>query len=313
MSLLQDAAEYEKNHWNNYLTRIRSQSARDYLSQVGKVVGLLILTGLLLDGARRDLTQSTGTVVAVKGGVILQIASNKRPPSPSFIGQTFSQGDTLTTDATGTVNIAFPDGIVVQLGPHNQLRSLQSSTYRNGKQNRWLQTGTGPIQFYNPRDVWVALIQTNGGGAMGGGTQNNAFFGSSGAKALAPYSQNLGFFGSLEKAAWWPLDFLLSKFGVMHRGTIQSTDSQRLDEAKSIARTLQATLPSAAGLPQGTLIPLSNLGLSTEQLTKAQQCLAGPVLTLQQRGKNFVAEVTVRNSVGTRLRITPQGIQERKP
>jgi hypothetical protein len=270
------------------------------------------LSTLLLDGARRDLIQGTGTVVAVAGGATLQTASGKHAPAPSFVGQTFAPGDTLTTDSTGTVTVAFPDSLVVQLGPHNQLRQTQSTAYRTGTRSHWFQTGSGLVRTYNPKDVVVALVNASGSGAIGGGSL--AFGGKAPARAqeLARYSTQPSVFERIETVLWWPLDTALGRLGITTRGTFQGTDSQRRDECRAVCRGLMTILPTAAGLPEGSLIPVESLSLPETLLPQAQRSIAGPYIVLARRGSSFLAQVTARDSEGTTFTVTTQGVQEKR-
>lgn len=312
MSLLQEAAEKEDRRWGNYLTRIRSQAARDYLSQVGRVTALIVIGVLLADGARRDLLHGLGTVVSVSGGVTLQTASGKSAPAQSFVGQSVGLGDSLTTAADGNVTVTYLDGTVARLGPSNQLRQTQSTSFRNGSSSRWFQTGSGPLQLYNPNPrAFIALVNPNGGAILGGGsTSGGSYFAGSSVTTLSRYSVKQGALVGLERAVWWPLDALLGKIGVSNRGTLTSTDSQRRSECRSIALGLQKVLPTATGLPEGSVIALSQLSLPTALQQSAEKAVEGPYLLLKHRGVNFSAQLTARDSERTVFTITPQGVQE---
>jgi hypothetical protein len=310
MSLLQDAANYEEQHWRNRLSGWRRQAARDYLGQLGRVVVLILLAILLLDGARRDVLHATASVVAVKGGATLQTASGKHAPAPSFVGQSYSLGDTLATDATGSVTLAFPDGTVIGLGPKNSLQQTQSSAYRNGLRSRWFAVGDGPLQVYNPSDSRIALINPKGGGILGGGSTNNKFFGGSAAANLARYSVKPNALTGLERAVWWPLDTLLGKLGVMGLGTFRGTDSQRRDECQQICLALQKVLPTTSPSTSG-LVPLASLGLSSELTELGSRCVSGPYVLIARTGPGFMVQLTARDSQETEFTVTAQGIKTR--
>jgi hypothetical protein len=315
MSLLQDAAEYEKNHWNNYLTRIRSQSARDYLSQVGKVIGLLILTGLLLDGARREVLHSNGSVVAFSPGASLQTA--KGTNSPSFVGQSFSLGSSFSTDATGSVTLAFLDGSVVEIGPRSQLTLMQSDAFRNGQKRRQFQLSSGSARVLASPETETRFVAADG--TLGSKKGSFLFTVGRGVSAdsapgLARHAIKPSFLQSIERGVWWPLDTLLSKLGVMGAGTILTTDSQRLDACRTACVALQkALISSGASLPQGKELSLESAGLSGDALTQAQTVIRGPSFILAQSGSNFVATVVARDSAGTKLQITPREISKLGP
>jgi hypothetical protein len=314
MSLLQDAANYEEQHWRNRLSGWRRQAARDYLGQIGKIAVLLVLTVLLLDGARRDITHSTAHVVAVTGGVTLQTANNTHAPAQSFVGQTYALGDTITTDATGTVTLAFSDSTVIQLGPNNQLQQTQSDSYRTGIRRRYFQTGVGPLQIHNPSNVKLTLAASNGGGIeMGGGGMSNAYFGSNNAASLARYATRPGFLEGVERIVWWPLDLILGKLGVMSRGTLLGTDSQRLQDAQTICKALQKTIPTQTSLVTGKPIPLDSLGLSADELELAKQAITGGTITLKSAGPGFVARLKVHDSMESVLEVTAQNISKIGP
>jgi hypothetical protein len=315
MSLLQDAAEYEKNHWDNYLTRIRSQSAHDYLSQVGKLIGLLILTGLLLDGARRETLHSSSFVVAFSPGARLR--TTKGTSSPSFVGQSFSRGSSFSTDATGRVTLAFRDGSVVELGPRSQLTLMQSDAFRNGQKRRQFQLSSGSARVLASPETETRFVTAEG---IVGSKKGSFLFtvgrgvSADSAASLARHALKPSFLQSIERGVWWPLDTLLSRLGIMGAGTILTTDSQRRDACRTAGVALQkALISSGASLSPGKELSLESAGLSGDALTQAQAAIRGPGFVLVQSGSNFVATVVARDSAGTRFALTPQGIQERKP
>ncbi len=314
MSLLQDAAEYEERHWGNYLTCMRGQAARDYLSQVGKVLLLILLAVLLLDGARRDLSHGSASVVAFTPGATLQTLKGKS--APSFIGQSFNLGATLATDTTGTVTLAFFDGSVIQLSPGSQLRLTQSDAFRNGQRRRLFELTSGSALVYAP-----PTLETHFATPAGlSGTKSGSFrFDSQqgvlpdGASALTRYTTKPGLFVRLEKAVWWPLDFVLGKVGIMGAGTLLKTDSQRRDDANTASRALQrALIQNTVALPMGRELSLEQSGLSGDALKQAQSALAGPIFVLTPGGGGFVARVMARDSAATVFTITATRVEEVK-
>ena len=313
MSLLQDAARYEEQHWRNRLSGWRRQAARDYLGQLGKVVGLLVLSLLLLDGARRDVSHGFASVVAVTGGATLQTASGKSAPAPSFVGQSYSLGDTLATDGTGTVIVAFPDGSVVQLGPLSQLRLSQSDAFRNGRRLRHFQLMSGSALTYGSSDLTTSFTvpgsdktaQKNGGFAF----DTRRGFSPSSPSALGRYAAKPGFLVGLERVAWWPLDTLLGQLGIMGSGTLLTTDNQRRDACSTTCVALQQALRNMPSLPVNEPLALETFGLTADELSAAQRVVAGPTVLIEQAGANFIAVVRARDSAGTVFKITPQGVQ----
>ena len=310
MSLLQEAAEYEERHWSNYLTRLRSQAARDYLSQIGRVLLLILLAALLLDGARRDMAYGAASVVAFTPGSALQTASGKS--APSFIGQSFAQGDTLSTDTTGSVTLAFLDGCVVRLSPGSQLRLTQSDAFRNGRRRRQFELTSGSALVYAPNHLETRFATPTGVRGMKGGSfrfdsQRGVL--PDGASAITRYAHKPGLFVRIERAVWWPLDFVLSKVGIMGAGTLVKTDSQRRDDAHTACVALQRALIShTATLPVGKELPLEQSGLTGDALKQAQSSLAGPSFILAPGGGGFVATVTARDSAATDFTVTPSRI-----
>ena len=164
MSLLQDAAAYEERHWSNYLTRIRSQAARDYLSQIG--------AWLPWSCSRPCYSMVPAAISGMPrapwwpsvAGAALQTASGKS--APSFKGQSFGPGDSLTTDATGSVTLTFLDGSVVQLAPNSQLRLTQSDSFRNGQQRRQFQLASGSALVYGPANLETRFATPHGATAV---------------------------------------------------------------------------------------------------------------------------------------------------
>ncbi|WP_395141276.1 FecR domain-containing protein [Armatimonas sp.] len=313
MSLLQDAARYEEQHWRNRLSGWCRQAARDYLGQLGKVVGLLVLSILLLDGARRDVSHGFASVVAVTGGATLQTARGKSAPAPSFVGQSYSLGDTLVTDGTGTVTVVFPDGSVVQLSPQSQLRLSQSDAFRNGRRLRHFELTSGSALVYGSADLATRFVvpgsdktaQKNGGFAFD--VRRGLSPGSP--SALARYAAKPGFLVGLERVAWWPLDTLLGQLGIMGSGTLLTTDNQRRDACRRVCLDIHKALSGASNLPTGQPLPLEMFGLSAEPQSTGKSAIAGPNVILTQAGGNFIALVRARDSVGTVFKITSQGVQ----
>ena len=317
MSLLQDAANFEEQHWRNRLSGWRRQAARDYLGQLGKVAGLLSLSILMLDGARRDISHGSASVVAVTGGATLQTGSGKSAPAPSFVGQSYSLGDTLVTDVTGSVTLAFADGSVVRLGPQSQLRLSQSDAFRNGRRMRHFQLPFGSVLVYGPNDLATGFVvpgsektvQKKGGFAFD--TRHGYTVGSP--SSLAHFAPRTGFLAGIERVIWWPLDTLLGKLGIMGRGTLFTTDSQRRRACRTACVTLQRALGASAGLAIGQPLPLESFNLAAEDLSAAKKAIAGPTVVIEQAGPNFLARVRARDSAGTVFKITPQGVQEQLP
>lgn len=313
MSLLQDAARYEEQHWRNRLSGWRRQAARDYLGQLGKIVGLLVLSLLLLDGARRDVSHGFASVVAVTGGVTLQTASGKSAPAPSFVGQSYSLGDTLVTDGTGTVTVAFPDGSIVHLSPLSQLRLSQSDAFRNGRRLRHFQLTSGSALLYGSADLTTSLVvpgsdktaKKKGGFAF----DARQGFSPGSPSALGRYAAKPGFLVGLERVAWWPLDTLLGQLGIMGSGTLLTTENQRRDACRTTCVALQKALRTMPSLPINEPLALETFGLTADELSAAQKAVAGPSVLIEQAGANFIAVVRARDSVSTVFKVTPQGIQ----
>lgn len=312
MSLLQDAANYEEQHWRNRLGGWRQQAARDYLAQIGKVTALIIVTILLLDGARRDISHGSATVVAFTPSSTLQTASGKSAPAPSFIGQSLGIGDTLTTDTIGSATLAFPDGTVVQLEPQSQLRLLQSDAFRDGTGQRQFQLVQGSALVYAPSHFTTGFV--TGAGKVfqkAGSFHIHAERGISveSGSSLGRYAVKQGSLAGLERVVWWPLDTLLSKLGIMGAGTLLTTDSQRRDTCREVAHELQKALISNTAIPSGEGVSIESLGLRPEVQAQAQRSLIGPYLALSRTGAHFTARFTARDSSRTVFTVTESQIQ----
>lgn len=313
MSLLQDAANYEEQHWRNRLGGWRQQAARDYLAQIGKVTALIVLTVLLLDGARRDISHGTASVAAFTPASTLQTASGKSAPAPSFIGQSLSLGDTLTTDMMGSATLAFPDGSVVQVEPNSQLRLLQSDSFRNGVRLRQFQLLQGSALVYGPSALQTSFLTSSGKTLRRAGSfhiDSKHGISVNNGSSVTRFAVRPGTLVGIERAVWWPLDTLLGKLGIMGAGTILTTDSQRRATAREVARALQKALISNTSIPAGDAVALDAFGLRDELQTQAQRVIRGPYLTVRRTGAHFVATLTVRDSVGTTLTLTESQVTE---
>lgn len=307
MSLLQDAAAFEDNRWQRRLRDWRRDAAIAHLRRVGGLLGGFTLAFLLFDGARRDAAHGTATVVALQGNAALQTAKGKL--APSFIGQSYSVGDSLTTDDTGTVTLAFPDGSVLEVAPRSQVALVQSDSFRNSRRYRLFSVLTGKATVYATGFHFTHFIGPNlkletrqlscQFTAPGGITSLAA------ASRLAKYSIKNSTLIRLENALWAPGNALLNAAGVTGSGTLLGTESQLKADCHTVGKALQAAIKQNPELlASDRWIPLESLSLPAQTLTLARRCVVGPVVRVATGGLFF----TARDARNTYYVVRPTGV-----
>lgn len=307
MSLLQDAAAFEDNRWQRRLRDWRRDAAIAHLRRVGGLLGGFLLAFLLFDGARRDAAHGTATVVALQGNAALQTAKGKL--APSFVGQNYSVGDSLTTDDTGTVTLAFLDGSVLQVAPRSQVTLVQSDSFRNNHRYRLFSVLTGKATVYATGFHFTRFIGPNL--KLETRQLSCQFTASSGitslpaASRLAKYSAKSTTLIRLENALWAPGNALLNAIGIMGSGTLFGTDSQLKADCLSVGKALQAaTKQNPELLASNRWVPLESLNLPTQTLTLARRCVVGPAV----QASGGVLLFTARDARATYYSVTPTGV-----
>lgn len=312
MSLLRDAANFEDRRWRNRLSDWRRDAAVHHLRRVGQVFGGLSLLFLLVDGARRDASHGTATVSAFQPGAIVQTERGTRVPC--FVGQAFSLGDSLLTDDTSSVTVAFPDGSVLQIPARSQVTLSQSDAFRNGRRFRYFTLLRGEALLYAPKEIETGFslpgvpLQTRQGSFRF--EEKLGAVVSASTAALGRFSVKPGALVGLERLLWLPGDFVLSHLGVGSLGTLSGTDAQRKEECRKVASQLQKRF--RAQPPSAGAYSLDILNLEQEDSARARASVKGLLVEVRQGGRDFVAQLTARDSAATRFRITTNQIVEDK-